>query len=168
MRPKLRIHAEEIIKLGKEQAANTDVEIGAVLTGEITDTHMHVSKLIPLGAGADPGSHSFVMDDNFKLFKISNNIIKASELVRASGSEFIGMAHTHGPKVGLRTPSSADIQAATKYPVCMLLKVDANGGGRFEFFTSTERNCEAEIVGLDGKIYSNQSTVPDSCWKQAA
>lgn len=160
MRPKLRIHAEEIIKLGKEQAANTDVEIGAVLTGEITDTHMHVSKLIPLGAGADPGSHSFVMDDKLA--------IKASELVRASGSEFIGMAHTHGPKVGLRTPSSADIQAATKYPVCMLLKVDANGGGRFEFFTSTERNCEAEIVGLDGKIYSNQSTVPDSCWKQAA
>lgn len=164
--PTIRVRAADIIELGNEQMRNPRAEVGAVLAGEITGNIYRVRQLLSLGTGAQPDSHQFVMDRPLA--------VEATEQLRPTGHTFLGMAHTHGPHVDLRRPSRADQATAGQYPVCLLLKVDEDGGGRFEFFTKGRRNLAVEIIGLDGRTYRTQlgngqsRSIPDSCWKMAA
>lgn len=160
METTVEINAADVIELGNQQMCEPGHEIGAVLVGQRDGNRLQVNDVVSLGAGARPDSHQFEMDQ-----EVAD---RAGKIVRDSGQQFVGIGHTHGPEVALREPSVADVRAAVNYPVCMLLKVDKDGGGRMEFFTGMERNLQARIKGLDGRVYSNKSRVPESCWKKAA
>src|SRR5579883_1415590 len=96
------IHARDIQALGRQQLSNHNVEFGGALVGTVLGTRLMVDQIIPMGVGANPGSHQFDIDQKL--------VRETSKKVEESGKTFWGYAHTHGPKVANDSPSPEDYQ----------------------------------------------------------
>jgi len=162
----ITIRAKDIIDLGTEQFYNRTAEFGGAIVGTQQGTHLAVDRIIPMGKGAKPDPDRFEIDRRLAEDTMSK--------VQRTGKNFFGIAHTHGPEVGDENPSEQDFVTANNYDICMLIKVDADGGGKFEFFDGQRRGIPCTIIGLDGNVYndngkgSDDVILPAACWGIAA
>ena len=159
----ITVRAQDIVELGNQQMLKPNNEVGGAIVGTTEGTRLMVDRIIPMGTGSSPNSHTFDIDERLAQTTMAK--------VRQTGKKFHGIAHTHGPQVDLRVPSSPDRTASNNYDICLLIKVDSNGGGRFEFFDGQRRNIPFTVIGLDRKSYHSWTALnsaPDSCWKMAA
>ena len=158
------IQAKDVIDFGNQQLRDSNHEFGGAIVGKLEGTHLKVGKIIPMGTGARPGVDEFYIDEALAA--------ETQKKVTDSDADFFGIAHTHGPKIKNREPSAEDFVTAKKTPISMLVKVDPQGGGRFEFFTGDRRNIPFTVIGMDGRTYTNNAandvSFPNSCWGIAA
>ncbi len=143
------VKMRDILELGDQQMRDGMHEYGAAILGTKVGTNLSIKKLLALGTGDQPNTSTFEIG--------AKTSREAEPKIRALGYPTFGVAHTHGPNIALDQPSLADIKAATRYQICMLLKVNYDGSGRIEFFDHRRRKIPFTLIGMDGRSYESTS-----------
>jgi hypothetical protein len=160
---------EDLLRIGDAQMRNQEAETGALLLGGIMDgTVFNVEGCVGLGLGDSPKTNKFEVGDQTRA--------KIQEELRLNPhTPTWSMAHTHGPQLGPEAngPSSADISYSgqledqvSNYGVSLVIKANADGGGRFTFFDGQGREIPWVVTGLDGREHT-QAAVRANGWGSA-